>query len=1083
MITAEDLALAQALLAAGKIDAAGLESALASLGGENSGKRLREVLVARGLLQSDGAARYGATLIPGSIAPPVPAAGGGFDRTMMASGSGEPPPPPSQPPPPSGRPVRRIGRFEIVDEIARGGMGIVYRAWEPSLNRHVALKILIAGQSASEDQVQRFLREARAAAGLQHPNIVQVFEVGEDAGSHWFAMELIDGSSLDRVMKQQGAFPPRTALRIARDIARALHFAHQKGIVHRDVKPGNILVASTGKATTASVSGDARPMRVLLGDFGLARDASAGGGLTLSGNLLGTPAYMSPEQASGRTKEVDAQSDVFGLGSVLYELLSGKAPFQAASLGDVLSAIISGDPPPLRQARPGLHRDIELIVAKAMAREKARRYATAGDFADDLDRYLNGEAIQAEAPSFVDRLKRWARSHAPLAVACSVAIVAAGAGGGFLWRRTLRQGSEAREREESRRRELGEKVAAALREAHSLAAAGEFGEADVRVAAARALNPLDPSIESTAREVRMSFLKKRVGEVAGKVAPTDEEIATARSLLKLNADLSADAEVRRLARLVEGTCSWSLDTAEDGLEVDVGTAEPGIFWDEETFPPIEAARAAGLCAKVGAAPVAARDIAFGEYHIIISRGGAPVRVIPAHFERNTATMYEHRVLRVGRSNEATHARIEDALGVLRAGNTILLEGDVFGPVEIHGKPGVLVAAVPGAQPTVSNAASAGLRAGGSPGVRFRDITVAGGTGSLCEFTSSPRASLIRCVSRGAGNGIGISDSPEWHVRECTILAGLACPAVNIAGRPGGLLLRCRVEGGSWGSMMFLTDRIRCVQSVISRGKLAAAYLTGPDCEFSECEIRDCPNWGIIGELRLDRLLVRDCRFVNCGSEPSSSAYPGALVVRSQTSTVVHNTFVGSAAFALTFVGGGTVRDNLFATVVDFKPKTGGLMPGAPISLRGDADGPTLAGNLFAPSTFAGRVRETMCTTEADFAREALGMNCPPGTGPPLRRLDPVSAASIGPDGRLAPGSPLLTAAADGGPAGARFDISIGDSLSSVDWVRRDIARIWARRGEEALDRGDRSAATGFLARAMLVAPADPAVTALRDRLE
>ncbi len=552
MITAEDLALAQALLAAGKIDAAGLESALASLGGENSGKRLREVLVARGLLQSDGAARYGATLIPGSIAPPAPAAGGGFDRTLMASGAGTPPPPtPEPPPPPPGRPLRRIGRFEIVDEIARGGMGIVYRAWEPSLNRHVALKILIAGQSASEDQVQRFLREARAAAGLQHPNIVQVFEVGEDAGSHWFAMELIDGSSLDRIMKQQGAFPPRTALRIARDIARALHFAHQKGIVHRDVKPGNILVASTGKATTASVSGDARPMRVLLGDFGLARDASAGGGLTLSGNLLGTPAYMSPEQASGRTKDVDAQSDVFGLGSVLYELLSGKAPFQAASLGDILSAIISGDPPPLRQARPGLHRDIELIVAKAMAREKARRYATAGDFADDLDRYLNGEAIQAEAPSFVDRVTRWARSHAPLAVACSVAIVAAGTGGGLLWRRALRQGSEAREREASGRRELNEKVAAALREALSLAAAGEFGEADVRVAAARALNPGDPSIESTAREVRLAFLKKRVGEVAGKIDPSDEEVATARSLLKLNADLSADPDVRRLARLVD----------------------------------------------------------------------------------------------------------------------------------------------------------------------------------------------------------------------------------------------------------------------------------------------------------------------------------------------------------------------------------------------------------------------------------------------------------------------------------------------------------------------------------------------------
>ncbi len=1076
MITAEDLALAQALLAAGKIDPSGLESALASLGAENAGKRLREVLVARGLLQSDGAARYGATLVPGSVVPVA------ADRTMIAPGA-KVAAPPAPAPPPATRQARKIGRFEIVDEIARGGMGIVYRAWEPSLNRYVALKILIAGQNASEDQVQRFLREARAAAGLQHPNIVQVFEVGEEAGSHWFAMELIDGSSLDRIMKQQGAFPPRTALRVARDIARALHFAHQKGIVHRDVKPGNILVASTGKETNATVSGDARPMRVLLGDFGLARDATAGGGLTLSGNLLGTPAYMSPEQASGRTRDVDAQSDVFGLGSVLYELLSGKAPFQAASLGDVLTAIISGEAPPLRQARPGIHRDIELIVAKAMARDKARRYLTAGDFADDIDRYLNGEAILAEAPSAVDRLTRWCRAHAPLAVACAVAVLAIGTGGGFLWKRTVRQRAEAREREAASRRELQDKVAAALAEARSLSERGEFGEADVRVAAARALLPGDPSIETTAKEVRLAFLKSRVGEIAGKASPAEDEIGTARALLKMNPDVAGDPEIRRLARLVEGTCSWALDTAEEGLEVDLNVAEPGICWDEETFPPLAEARAAGLCTRVGPAPVAARDIPFGDYHFIVSRGGAVVRVIAARFARNTATTYEHRVLRVGRSGEATHLRVEDAIAEARAGNTILLESGSFGPVELHGKPGVLVAAVPGCEPVVSNKAANGLRAENSPGARFRDIAVPGGAGALCEFASSPRSSLIRCRSRAIGAGVSIGNSGESVIRDCVVLTFRTGFAINFAGQPGALVLRTAVEGGDWGTLQCSSERFRFVQSSATGGKLAAAYVAAPDAEFSESEFRDCPNWGIIAELANDRMVVRDCRFIHCGFSPSTGVFPGAVVCRSITSTIEHNTFSGASCVALTFVGGGVVRDNLFATVPDHQFEVGPVVPGAPIFLRDELDGPLLQGNWFAPSSFAGRVRTEFCATEEAFASAAAGMNCPPGVGPPLRKVPPEWVAGIGADGRIAPGSPLLTASSDGGPAGARFDLAKGDSLSSVEWIRRDAGRTWARRGGEALDRGERAAAQAALARARLVAPADPAVAALQERLK
>ncbi|MEK7469395.1 MAG: protein kinase [Planctomycetota bacterium] len=1090
MITAEDLALAQSLLASGRVDATEIEKALASLGAENSGKRLKEVLAARGLLQSDGAAKYGATIVPGSLVGEPQSADGSrkpvavpetFDRTIMASGSGKSLPSPQ--PDPAVRPARRIGRFELMDEIARGGMGIVYRAFEPALNRHVALKVLIAGQNASDDQVQRFIREARAAAGLHHPNIVQVFEVGEETGSHWFAMELVDGASLDKIMKQQGSFPPRTALRIARDIARALHFAHQKGIVHRDVKPGNIMVASSGKGAASSVSGDARPMRVLLGDFGLARDASAGAGLTLSGNLLGTPAYMSPEQASGRTKDIDAQSDVFGLGSVLYELLCGKPPFQASSLGDILSMIMGSDAPPLRKARPGLHRDIELIVSKAMAKEKARRYATAGDFADDIDRYLNGEAILAEAPSAVYRVVRWSRVHAPLAVAGTVALVALIAMGGILLKRAWNRRMDDRQRQEAASRELQEKVTTALREAVELANAGEFGEADVRLAAARKLEPGNSSIEAAARHLKLAFLIKRVGEVAAKPDPSEEEVAIARSLLAMHSDLAGDPDVRRMARQVEGTCSWSLASDVEGLEVDLASAEPGIYWDEETFPRVAEARGAGLCKRIGEAPVAPQDAPYGEYLIILSREGHPVRIIPMNLRRNTTAAMEHRVLRVGKSPDATHSRVEDALFEARAGNSILLENEVFGGIEVHSKPGLLIGAIPGARPALSNSAGHSIYASDCYGIRLRDLTITSVSGTICSLTTSSRASVIRCRATVPGSaGLGALNSGDWHARDSVFMAGQAGYGIHSDRLPGCLAFRVTVEGGGWCSVVSAGDRARFIQCRFSKGQLAAMTLQGPDSELVECEFRDCPNWGVLTEGRSERALIRDCHFVQCGARPSSSVYAGALVV-SNGGIVEHNTFAGCAFAAITFLGSGSIRDNLFAPVLDFTKVDGGVLPGGPVFLRGDEDGPCLEGNFYASSTLAGRVRETKCSTEEVFAREAAGMNCPIGKAPPLRNLDAPAAATLLPEGGLAPGSPLLTAATDGGPVGVRFNALAADTIASEEWMKRDIGRLYAWRGTEALNKGDRAAAAHYLAKAHLMAASDPAVNDLAARLK
>ncbi|MCC6741650.1 MAG: protein kinase [Planctomycetia bacterium] len=1076
MITPEDLRLAQALLAGGQVSSQDLEAAIASLGGENRGRRLREVLVARGLLGAPGAADQGATLIPGSVQGPA------MDRTVIAPRETVPQPKHDPAPPPAATSGRTLGRFQIVDEIARGGMGIVYRAWEPGLNRHVALKVLMAGQSASDDQVQRFLREARAAAGLQHPNIVQVFEVGEDAGSHWFAMELVDGSSLDRVVKQQGSFSPRIALRIVRDVARALHFAHQKGIVHRDVKPGNILLASMGKGG-GSVTGDVKPMRVLLGDFGLARDASAGGGLTISGNLLGTPAYMSPEQASGRTRDVDARSDIFALGSVLYELLCGHAPFQGPSLGDVLSAIIAAEPPPLRKERPGLHRDIELVVAKAMAREKERRYQTAGEFADDIDRYLNGEAILAEAPSWADRVSRWVRTHAPLTAAGSVLVLAATAGGGFLWRRAVNAAADERRLDDDRRREAAGQVDAGVREALALAERGEFAEAEVRLGSVRGLIAGDERVEETSRQVRLLLLKRRVGEVVARANPGAEDLDVARSLLAANADLSGDAEIQRLARLVAGTCSWAFDTTEEGVDIDLGAADPGVFWDEESFPPLDTARAAGLCTPAGRAPLPVRDIVPGDVYFIVSRAGRVVRVVPAHFERNTSLVLEHRVLRVGDSEAATHRLLEEALAALRPGNTLLLEGGSYGKVEISGRPGVLVAAAPGCAPQLLNPTGDAFSAVASPGVRFRDLTAAAGTSSLGSLSGSHRASVIRCVSSGRleGGGLNVADCRDWHVRDVVVrksLRGGGFDAASTSDR--GLALRCTFDGGGWSVLGSLGSRLRFVQCRVSGGEKAAAYVPNPGCEFVECEFRDCPHWGIVAEQSNEDLLVRDCRFVRCGHLPSTTAFPGALVIRSTSSTVVHNTFVGCTHTALTFIGGGVVSDNLFARVDDFTTLDKEVLPGAAIFLRGDERSPRMEGNVYFRTQLAGRVEKIPYLTAEEFARGIPVPQVPAGKLPPLRRGADEEAP--GEDGALPPGHPLRSAATDGTAVGSRFDFSAGDPLDSALWVRRDAGRTLAKLGAAALDRGDRDAALALSRRASGAAPDDPDVLALAARL-
>src|SRR5213080_2655013 len=313
-----------------------------------------------------------------------------------------------------------LGDYELLEEVGRGGQGVVFRARQKSLNRTVALKVISLGQWASKAHLKRFRREAEAAASLDHSGIVPIYEVGERDGSCYFSMKVVEGGQLDAVVKRE-PMPIRHAVELIVKVARTVHYAHEHGILHRDIKPGNILLDQKGEPH--------------LTDFGLARLVEHGSTVTGSLEVMGTPSYMAPEQAVGNNAAVGRATDVYGLGAVLYELLTGRPPFAGETTYETIHLLLDSEPRQPRQWNRKIDRDLSAICLKCLEKGPRHRYASALALAEDLERWLRHEPIRAKRSGFFTHVRKWVHRNRIIAALLLLSVVLAAGLSVTIWER------------------------------------------------------------------------------------------------------------------------------------------------------------------------------------------------------------------------------------------------------------------------------------------------------------------------------------------------------------------------------------------------------------------------------------------------------------------------------------------------------------------------------------------------------------------------------------------------------------------------------------------------------------------------
>src|SRR5437867_2816970 len=318
--------------------------------------------------------------------------------------------------------LANFGDYELLEEIGRGGQGVVYRAHQRSLNRTVALKVIGLGPWATEAHLKRFRREAEAAASLEHSGIVPIYEVGEREGSCYFSMKFVEGGQLDEVVRRE-PMPIRQAAELIAKVARTVHYAHEHGILHRDIKPGNILLDKNGEPH--------------LTDFGLARLLESESTVTRTLEVLGTPSYMAPEQALGENAAVSKATDIYGLGAVLYKLLTGQPPFAGGTTYETIKLLLDTEPRQPRVVNPKIDRDLSTICLRCLEKDPKRRYASAIALAEDLERWLKHEPIQARRTGIFARGRKWVRRNPTSALLAASLMALAAAAGWIVWKSEL----------------------------------------------------------------------------------------------------------------------------------------------------------------------------------------------------------------------------------------------------------------------------------------------------------------------------------------------------------------------------------------------------------------------------------------------------------------------------------------------------------------------------------------------------------------------------------------------------------------------------------------------------------------------